>query len=62
MGWSYRKSFKMGPVKINLSRHGVGHSVGGRAGRVTTSADGRKTMTLRIPGTGISWRRQIKSR
>ncbi|MGK5553611.1 DUF4236 domain-containing protein [Actinomadura kijaniata] len=59
MGWSYRKSLKVGPFRINLSRRGVGHSVGGRGARYTRGADGRKHVTFRIPGTGLSWRRQV---
>ncbi|WP_018656710.1 DUF4236 domain-containing protein [Actinomadura flavalba] len=62
MGWTYRKSLKFGPFRLNFSRGGVGHSVGGRGVRYTKGADGRKHTTLRIPGTGISWRRQVKSR
>ena len=61
MGWSYRKSLRMGPFRLNFSKKGVGHSVGGRGARYTRSADGRRHMTLRIPGTGLSWRRSLKS-
>ncbi|WP_345177266.1 DUF4236 domain-containing protein [Actinomadura verrucosospora] len=61
MGWSYRKSLKMGPFRLNFSKKGVGHSVGARGARYTRSADGRRHMTLRIPGTGLSWRRSLKS-
>ena len=40
MGWSYRKSIKLGPFRLNLSRGGVGHSWGNRLFRVTRTADG----------------------
>jgi hypothetical protein len=59
MGWGYRKSIKFGPFRINLSKSGVGHSVGGKGARYTKTADGRKEMTFRIPGTGLSWRRPL---
>lgn len=62
MGWGYRKSIKMGPFRINLSKSGVGHSVGGRGARYTRTADGRREMTFRIPGTGLSWRRPMGRR
>ncbi|WP_395107784.1 DUF4236 domain-containing protein [Actinomadura sp. SCN-SB] len=62
MGWSYRKSIKVGPFRFNLSRRGVGHSVGRRGVRYTRAADGRREMTFRIPGTGLSWRRPLGSR
>jgi Protein of unknown function (DUF4236) len=62
VGWSYRKSIKVGPFRFNLSRRGVGHSVGARGARYTRTADGRREMTFRIPGTGLSWRRPLGSR
>jgi hypothetical protein len=62
VGWGYRKSIKVGPFRLNLSRSGVGHSVGGRGVRYTRTAKGRKEMTFRIPGTGLSYRRPLSSR
>ncbi|XVQ08804.1 DUF4236 domain-containing protein [Spirillospora sp. CA-255316] len=62
MGWHYRKSIKIGPFRLNLSRSGVGHSVGARGARYTKGADGRKAVTLRVPGTGLSWRRSVGTR
>lgn len=41
MGWSLRKSFKVGPARINLSSRGVGYSVGVRGLRVGSRAGGR---------------------
>ncbi|QFG20696.1 DUF4236 domain-containing protein [Actinomadura sp. WMMB 499] len=61
MGWHYRKSIRLGPFRLNLSRAGVGHSVGARGARYTRSAHGHRYLTLRIPGTGLSWRRRIRS-
>ncbi|MEV7965062.1 DUF4236 domain-containing protein [Sphaerisporangium sp. NPDC088356] len=60
MGWSYRKSIKMGPFRLNLSRSGVGHSYGGRGFRVTKGADGRRTVTVNLPG-GFHWRKTVGS-
>ncbi|WP_030166398.1 DUF4236 domain-containing protein [Spirillospora albida] len=62
MGWSYRKSVRKGPFRLNFSKKGVGHSVGRGGARYTQSADGRRYITLRIPGTGLTWRRSLKSR
>ncbi|GAA4096847.1 MULTISPECIES: DUF4236 domain-containing protein [Actinomadura] len=62
MGWGYRKSLRIGPFRINLSRSGVGHSVGGRGVRYTRTAHGRREMTFRIPGTGLYWRRPLSRR
>ena len=54
MGLRYRKSFKLGPVRVNLSKSGVGYSVGTKGYRVTKRADGKVQTTASIPGTGIS--------
>jgi ADP-ribosylglycohydrolase len=56
MGWSYRKSIKVGPLRLNLSRRGVGVSTGAGPFRYSISPTGRRTRSLRIPGTGWSWR------
>jgi hypothetical protein len=42
MGFIYRKSFNRGLFRVNLSKSGVGYSVGGRGFRVGTTARGRK--------------------
>lgn len=41
MGWYFRKALRLGPLRINLSRHGIGYSVGVRGARVGRSAQGR---------------------
>lgn len=55
MGFRFRKSIKMGPVRVNLSKSGVGYSVGGKGLRVTKKAGGGTRTTASIPGTGISY-------
>ncbi|MBG0828781.1 DUF4236 domain-containing protein [Planomonospora sp. ID67723] len=50
MGWSYRKSIKLGPFRLNLSRHGVGQSFGNRRFHVSRGPDGRMYVTLYLPG------------
>ena len=54
MGLRYRKSIKMGPFRINLSKSGIGYSVGVKGYRVTKKAGGGYRTTVSIPGTGIS--------
>ncbi len=56
MGFSYRKSVKVGPFRINLSNRGVGYSVGGGGFRTGVSASGRRYTTVSVPGTGLSYR------
>ena len=55
MGFRFRKSISLGPLRINLSKSGVGYSVGGKGFRVTKKAGGGTRTTASIPGTGISY-------
>lgn len=54
MGIRYRKSLKFGPLRVNLSKSGVGYSVGNKFYRVTKKANGGMRTTATLPGTGIS--------
>jgi hypothetical protein len=56
MGWSYRKSVNLGPFRVNLSKSGVGYSVGGKDFRVGVNPRGRRYEALTIPGTGLHYR------
>lgn len=42
MGWSYRKSYKVGPVRVNLSKRGVGISAGVKGARISTGPSGTR--------------------
>lgn len=53
MGFSYRKSFKAGPIRITASKSGVSYSAGVKGARITKRADGRVQTTLSAPGTGL---------
>lgn len=55
MGFRFRKSIKAGPIRINLSKSGVGYSVGTKGFRYTKKAGGGTRTTASIPGTGISY-------
>jgi hypothetical protein len=58
MGWSYRKSVSCGPFRVNISKSGVGYSLGGRGFRTGVSAKGRRYSSVGIPGTGLSYRKR----
>lgn len=62
MGIRYRKSFKAGPVRINLSKTGIGYSTGTKGMRYTKKANGNTQTTFSIPGTGISYTDEHSSR
>jgi hypothetical protein len=53
MGWNWRKAFRFGPLRVNLSKKGVGYSVGVRGFRVGRDAKGQDYSQTSIPGTGI---------
>lgn len=56
-GVRFRKTFKVLPgVKVNLSKTGVSTSLGGRGATVNVGTQGQRTITLGIPGTGLSYR------
>ena len=61
MGFRFRKSFGAGPFKVNLSKSGIGYSVGGKGFRVTKKAGGGTRTTTSIPGTGISYTKDYSS-
>lgn len=42
MGWSFRKSIKVGPARVNVSKSGVGYSVGAGGVRYTKRAGSKK--------------------
>lgn len=56
MGFRFRKTFKVAPgVKLNLNKKSVGLTIGGRGAKYTVNSSGRKTKTIGIPGTGLSY-------
>lgn len=62
MGMRFRKSKKIGPVRITLSQSGISSSIGGKVGRITANSNGRTTLTTRIPGSGISYVETVGSK
>lgn len=42
MGFTFRKSFKLGPARVNVSKSGVGYSVGAGGFRYTKRAGSKK--------------------
>jgi hypothetical protein len=56
MGWSYRKSVNLGPFRVNISKEGLGYSVGAKDFRVGVNARGRRYESVTVPGTGLTYR------
>ncbi len=55
MGFRFRKSKNFGPFRVNVSKSGIGWSLGGKGFRYTKRADGKTQTTTSIPGTGLSY-------
>lgn len=56
MGFRYRKSINIGKgIRLNLSKSGVGASIGVPGFRVTKKANGGTRTTVSLPGTGLSY-------
>lgn len=58
MGWYLRKSVKLGPLRINLSKSGIGYSVGMRGLRVGRGPRGPYVAGGRY---GLYFRQSLKS-
>ena len=60
MGFRFRKSINLGKgFRINLSKSGIGFSFGVKGARVTKTANGSTRATVSLPGTGISYTKEL---
>jgi hypothetical protein len=58
MGFRFRRSARLGPLRLNFSKGGLSSiSVGGRGAsfNVPVARSGRPRSTVGLPGTGLSW-------
>lgn len=56
MGLRFKKSFKIAPgVKLNLNKNSTSVTFGKRGAHYTINSKGKKTASVGIPGTGISY-------
>jgi len=56
MGFRMRKSIRVVPgLRVNLTKTGIGMSVGGRGMRYSVHSSGRHTGSVGLPGTGLSY-------
>jgi hypothetical protein len=61
MGWNVRRSINFGPFRFNLSRSGIGYSMGAPGFRIGKDAKGRTYSASSIPGTGLYRRDYVSS-
>lgn len=59
MGWSYRRSKKIGPFRITASRRGLSASGGGNRARVGGSTSGRRSASFNF-GHGLRWMKSLR--
>ena len=60
MGFRMRKSIKVAPgVRLNVSKRGVGASVGGGGGRYSVHSSGRKTVSARTGVPGVYYQKSV---
>jgi hypothetical protein len=62
MGMRYRKSIKIGGVRVNLNKKCIGVSAGVPGFRVSANTKGQRRTTVSAPGTGLSYVSQSKSK
>ena len=56
MGFRFRKSIKVAPeLKINFNKNSVGATLGTKGAHYTINSSGKRTSSVGIPGTGISY-------
>jgi len=59
MGWYFRKSFGFGPLRVNLSKSGVGYSLGVRGARIGANARGTY---IRMGRSGIYYQKYLQTK
>lgn len=60
MGLNYRKQITIFPgVKLNISKSGLSVSVGKKGAHVTAGTSGRKSVSVGLPGTGLSYTKSL---
>ena len=62
MGFYFRKRLNFGPLRLNLSKSGVGLSTGIRGLRAGVTAHGQMFSSANLPGTGLYYRKVYTAR
>jgi hypothetical protein len=62
VGFRFQRRIKVFPgLTMNISKSGIGFSVGGRGLHAGVDSKGRRYTNVSLPGTGISWREYEKA-
>lgn len=57
MGFFFRKSVRLGPIRLNFSKRGIGVSAGIRGLRFGVNPRGQHYVSANVPGTGLFYRK-----
>ena len=60
MAFRFRKSFKLGPMRLNVSKKGLGASVGVPGARIGIGPRGTR-LNVGLPGTGLGWEQRLSA-
>jgi hypothetical protein len=62
MGLRFQRRIRLAPgLRLNLSKSGVGGSLGRTGLRIGIDAAGKKYFSVGLPGTGLSYRTPVSS-
>lgn len=61
MATRFRKSKKVGPVRVNVGKKSVGVSIGGKAAGISMNSKTGTRTRVSVPGTGVSYTNNISS-
>lgn len=59
MGMQFRKSKSFGPIRLNISKSGIGMSTGIKGLRVGVNSKGKTYGSANIPGSGLTYRSNL---
>ena len=62
MSWRFRHVISAGALRLNISRHGAGWSIGIPGVRYGRSATGTPYISLGFPGLGLYWVKYFRHR
>lgn len=62
MGLRFHKSIKLGKLlKLNINKNSISLSAGVKGAHITVNNKGKKTASVGLPGTGLSYQKTLSS-
>jgi len=60
MAFRFRRTLKIAPgLRLNFNKNSVGLSIGPRGAKYTINSSGRRTASVGIPGSGLSYSESV---